>query len=242
MSDEAIGDSTSSYIPNPYPTVGVSVVIFSLRPSGERGQELAALLARRAAAPYAGSWALPGGWVRTGEGLEEAARRQLATRTGLKPAYLEQLYTFGRPERDPREHRIAVAYYALIRSGDEELRAGGETAEVRWFGVGELPEQLAFDHREILDYALWRLRNKLSYARVAYQFLPPEFTLAQLRAVYEVITGKKVDPANFRRRVETSGDIVPTGRRVEGEAHRPPQIYRLIKGPDEWMRRPDGYE
>jgi ADP-ribose pyrophosphatase YjhB (NUDIX family) len=216
------------------------VVIFSLRGRPESGQELAALLIRRAAEPFAGLWALPGGWVRTGEGLEAAARRQLATRTGLRPAYLEQLYTFGRPDRDPREHRIAVAYYALIRVGDEDLRPGGEALEARWFAAQDLPVTLAFDHREILDYALWRLRNKVSYARVAYQLLPPEFTMAQLRAVYEVITGEAIDPANFRRRVEASGDLEPTGKRVEGEAHRPPRLYRLVKGPDEWMRSPEG--
>lgn len=210
---------------SPYPTVGVSVVILSLLASAEGEQRLAVLLVRRAAPPFAGYWALPGGWVRTGEGLEAAARRQLATRTGLRPAYLEQLYTFGRPDRDPREHRIAVAYYALIRRGDEPLRAGDETSDARWFDVESLPA-LAFDHSEILDYGLWRLRNKVSYAHIAFQFLPAEFTLAQLRAVYEVILGKPIDPTNFRRRVEASGTIMPTGKRVEGEAHRPPQLYR----------------
>lgn len=238
MTEAASSQSDTGKHSDAPPTVGVSVVIFSLRPIEAEGQQLAVLLVRRVTPPFEGSWALPGGWVRTGEGLEQAARRQLATRTGLKPAYLEQLYTFGRPDRDPREHRIAVAYYALIRSGDEQLKAGGDSAEPRWFAVAELPAQLAFDHREILEYALWRLRNKVSYARIAYQLLPPEFTMAQLRTVYELILGEAIDPANFRRRVEASGEIEPTGRRIEGEAHRPPRLYRCTLTPDQLARGP----
>ncbi len=206
-----------------WPTVGVSVVIFGLRPRGE-SHELVVLLVRRVAAPFAGLWALPGGWVHTGEGLEEAARRHLLTKTGLHATYLEQLYTFGGPDRDPREHRIAVAYYALV-PGDPAGLSIGER-EARWFSVEALPKRLAFDNNEILRYALWRLRNKVGYADVAFQLLPRNFTLSQLREVYEVILSRKLDPTNFRRKVEASGTIVPTSSRVEGGAHRPPRLYR----------------
>jgi len=207
----------------PWPTIGVSVVIFALRTRSE-SPELAVLLVRRESAPFEGLWALPGGWVHTGEGLEESARRHLLTKTGLQAAYLEQLYTFGKPDRDPREHRIAVAYYALVPGEPEDPTAGQR--EASWFSVDRLPSQLAFDNHDILRYALWRLRNKVSYADVAFQLLPRSFTLTELREVYEVILDRKLDPTNFRRKVEASGTIVPTSSRVEGGAHRPPRLYR----------------
>ena len=207
----------------PWPTIGVSVVIFALRRQQDL-HELAVLLVRRESAPFAGLWALPGGWVHTGEGLEESARRHLLTKTGLESAYLEQLYTFGKPDRDPREHRIAVAYYALVPGEPEDPSTGQR--EARWFSVDRLPKKLAFDNHEILRYALWRLRNKVSYADVAFRLLPKNFTLSELREVYEVILDRKLDPTNFRRKVEASGTIVPTSSRVEGGAHRPPRLYR----------------
>lgn len=219
-----------------WPTVGVSVVIFSLQPHLQQ-RELSVLLVRRVKAPYAGSWALPGGWVHTGEGLEVAARRHLRTKTGLNPTYLEQLYTFGRPDRDPREHRIAVAYYVLVRS-DESATDESSEREAHWFPVDKLPSPLAFDNDEIIQYALWRLRNKVSYAYIAFQLLPPVFTLTQLREVYEEILGHKIDPTNFRRKVEASGTIVPTGARVEGGAHRPPQLYRCTLSPSQLFTGP----
>ncbi|HEX6290056.1 MAG TPA: NUDIX domain-containing protein [Herpetosiphonaceae bacterium] len=221
----------------PWPTVGVSVVIFSLQP-GAQQQELSVLLVRRKKPPYAGLWALPGGWVRTGEGLEEAARRHLHTKAGLTPTYLEQLYTFGRPDRDPREHRIAVAYYALVSSTAAQLPEAQTDREARWFPAEQVPRPLAFDHDAILSYALWRLRNKVSYAYVAYQLLPPTFTLADLRNAYEVILGHPLDPTNFRRKVEASGTIVSTGKRVEGGAHRPPQLYRCKLTPEQLFPGP----
>lgn len=219
-----------------WPTVGVSVVIFSLQPA-ERGSELSVLLVRRTCAPCEGAWALPGGWVHSGEGLEQAARRHLLTKAGLRPAYLEQLYTFGRPDRDPREHRIAVAYYALVRNDESEI-ATAPDREARWFAVDRLPSPLAFDNDEIVQYALWRLRNKVSYAYISYQLLPPTFTLTQLREVYEGILGTEIDPTNFRRKVEASGTIVPTGTRVEGGAHRPPKLYRCTLSPDQLFKGP----
>ncbi|MBC8162604.1 MAG: NUDIX hydrolase [Roseiflexaceae bacterium] len=222
--------------PENWPTVGVSVVIFSLQLTEEE-RRLSVLLVRRDAPPFAGMWALPGGWVHYGEGLEQAARRHLRTKTGLRPTYLEQLYTFGQPGRDPREHRIAVAYYALVRNDEHELSAAPER-EARWYSVDQLPAPLAFDNDAIISYALWRLRNKVSYAAIAFQLLPPTFTLTQLREVYLAILGTKIDPTNFRRKVEASGTIVPTGARVEGGAHRPPQLYRCTLSPDQLFTGP----
>jgi len=207
-----------------WPGIGVSIVIFALRPRGD-SRELVVLLVRRPKPPFSGLWALPGGWVHTGEGLEQSARRHLLTKTGLDATYLEQLYTFGRPDRDPREHRIAVAYYALVPGEPVDPSAGER--EARWFALDALPKQLAFDNHEILGYALWRLRNKVSYADVAFQLLPRHFTLSQLREVYEVILDRSLDPTNFRRKVEATGSILPTIQRVEGGAHRPPRLYRV---------------
>ena len=215
----------------------MSVVIFSLGNS-ESGPELEVLLSRRIRDPEAGRWALPGGWVHSGEGLEAAARRHLLTKTGLKPAYLEQLYTFGRPDRDPREHRLAVAYYALVPSGARSVEGDTPEREARWYPLGSLPAPLAFDNGEIVEYALWRLRNKVSYAYIAYRLLPPTFTLTQLREVYEAILGQSLDPTNFRRKVASSGTIVSTGVRVAGGAHRPPELYRSALGPDQLYTGP----
>lgn len=215
----------------------MSVVIFNLQPGPQR-QQLSVLLVQRSSEPYRGRWALPGGWLHTGEGLEAAARRHLLTKTGLQSTYLEQLYTFGRPDRDPREHRVAVAYYALTPSDGRTPSAIAEGSAARWFAVDELPSPLAFDNDEIVQYALWRLRNKVSYAYVAFRLLPPTFTLAQLREVYEVILGQSIDPTNFRRKVEASGMIVPTGTRVEGGAHRPPKLYRCTLTPDQLLTSP----
>ncbi|GAC1354163.1 MAG: NUDIX domain-containing protein [Herpetosiphon sp.] len=230
MTEELVAETTQQR----WPTVGVSVVIFMLRPITDRYQ-LCVQLVRRSDEPFADHWALPGGWIHWGEGLEESARRHLRTMTGLDPAYLEQLYTFGRPERDPREHRIAVAYYALLPD-HASINPGDRSS--RWFPVDDLPGPLAFDHDEVVRYATWRLRNKVSYAFVAFQLLPPTFTLAQLRGVYEVILGQSIDPTNFRRKVEGSGTIVSTGDRVEGGAHRPPQLYRCTVTPDQLFTGP----
>jgi 8-oxo-dGTP diphosphatase len=223
----------------------VDVVIFSLRPRFQHAweaeetdsvysranHELQVLLVRRAHAPYEKHWALPGGRVRAEENLEEAAARQLKEKTSLRASYLEQLYTFGHKDRDPRGRTVSVAYYALVRTDREKIEAGRDTIEARWFPADELPGEMAFDHDQILHYALWRLRNKIKYANIAFQFLPPTFTLTQLREVYDVIQGKHAkpeDPANFKRKVEASGVIVQTDERLEGGRHRPPRLYRAM--------------
>lgn len=226
----------------------IDVVIFSLRPfdqlqvpeepGGEIPQDLHVLLIRRAKEPFCNQWALPGGRVHPDESLEQSAARQLGEKTSLRAAYLEQLYTFGRISRDPRGRTVSVVYYALVRSDKLQIAPGPGTAEARWFPADHVPSPLAFDHSEILGYALWRLRNKVKYANIAFQFLPPTFTLSQLRAVYEAITGKKEDPGNFKRKVEASGAIVKTEARVEGGRHRPPSLYRAELKADLLQRGP----
>lgn len=222
--------------------VSVDVVVFSVQrnetiTSDEKLLETKVLLVRRTNEPFQGEWALPGGFVNEDESLETAARRVLAERTGLQPTYIEQLYTFGLAERDPRGRVISVSYYALVPTSEI---SGVTNPEAAWFSVEHIPADLAFDHTTILDYGLTRLRNKVSYANIAYHFLPPVFTLAQLREVYEAILGPvlleqkksaKLDPSNFKRKVEEEGGIVPTGTRLTGGRHRPPQLYRCVVQP-----------
>lgn len=212
-------------------SVVVAVVIFSIRSDDAGHPRLQALLVRRGVEPFAGYWSLPGGKLWGDEALDEAAWRQLAEKTALRASYLEQLYTFELCDSSRQMEAAVVAYYALVRTDDTEIAPGRKTMEAAWFPVDELPAELAFDNDEILHHALQRLRSKVEYAHVAFQFLPPAFTMAQLRAVYEVILGRRIDPTNFRRRVEATGTIVPTGSFVSGGRHRPPAVYRCIGDP-----------
>ncbi|MDH3527002.1 MAG: NUDIX hydrolase [Gammaproteobacteria bacterium] len=206
----------------PHPAVTTDIVIFSLRDN-----ELKLLLIKRKGEPFKGKWALPGGFVQLDEDLEAAANRELAQETGVSGVYLEQLYTFGQPNRDPRERVITVAYYALIPSDRLTLTASTDAEAVGWFGMDELPK-LAFDHETIVETAHQRLVAKLDYSTLAFQFMPEEFTLTELQAVYEIILRADIDKRNFRKwvlaleRVEESGEYRRQG------AHRPAKLYRLI--------------
>jgi len=206
------------------PTLAVSTVIFALRPDAESGfMTLWLPLVRRTREPFLDLWALPGGWLPAHEELAAAAARTLHETTGLSPKYLEQLYTFGDLGRSPGDRVISIVYWALVQSGEAELAAGDEN--VRWFPADRLPE-LAFDHNRIVEYALWRLRTKVEYSRIAHAFLGETFTLAQLRDVHEAVLRRALDPANFRRTIESSGTVVDTGLRLAGVPHRPPRLYR----------------
>ncbi|MDQ5853324.1 MAG: NUDIX hydrolase, partial [Chloroflexota bacterium] len=168
-----------------YPAVTVDVVIFTL----QRGA-LHVLLVQRKHAPHEGCWAIPGGFVHPYYPLEAAARRELAEETGVRDVYLEQLYTFGDPGRDPRGRVISVAYIALVRAERQRLGAATDAEAVRWFPVAELPRPLAFDHDLIVSYALDRLRSKLEYTTLAFQLLPSVFSLPELKQTYEQILGE----------------------------------------------------
>lgn len=209
--------------------VAVSTVILTLRRGDDGPPVLALPLVRRTREPFAERWALPGGWLTPEESPVDAAARTLAETTGLAPTYLEQLYAFGAVDRSPTRV-VSIVYWALLRQDDVEAqitahRASGHAPEnVEWFDVDGLPA-LAFDHHEIIEYALWRLRNKVGYSRVAQGFLPAEFTLAELREAYESILGRPLDPANFRRQVEAAGNLTRTDRFRTG-SHRPARLYR----------------
>ena len=224
--------------------LAVSTVIFALRSDSESG--LGALwipLVRRITAPFGGRWALPGGWVRSEEGLADAASRNLLDTTALEPSYLEQLYAFGDVDRSPSGRVVSIVYWALVRADQAERATEGDN--VRWFPADDLPE-LAFDHNMIVDYALWRLRTKLEYSRIAQAFLGETFTLTDLREVHEAVLRRPLDPANFRRQVEST--LVPTGAVVSGGRHRPPRLYRynqtidLVDNGPIGHKKPQGHE
>ena len=198
----------------------VDIVIFTLREGS-----LQVLLVKRGVPPFAGQHAIPGGFLREGESLEEAALRELYEETGVRTVYLEQLYTFGDPARDPRGRVITVAYYALVSSDKLTLVAGADAADARWFRVDGVPP-LAFDHKGILDYAVERLRNKLEYTTVGFQLLPEKFTLGELQAVYEAILGRKLDKRNFRRKMELLG-ILKALREWRHTGRKPAQLFRF---------------
>ena len=200
--------------------VTVDMVIFTIRESA-----LHVLLVRRGVPPFLGEEAIPGGFLREGESLEEAAARELYEETGVRDVFLEQLYTFGDPGRDPRGRVVTVAYYALVASDRLALVAGADAAEARWFPMSGLPD-LAFDHRRILDYALERLRNKLEYTTVGFQLLPEKFTLSELRTVYEAILGRRLDKRNFRRKIALLGILKPL-REWQRTGRKPAQLYRF---------------
>jgi 8-oxo-dGTP diphosphatase len=199
-----------------HPAVSADTILFSL----DAGV-LRVLLVRRPRAPFAGAWALPGGFVGVDESLEEAASRILASKAGLHDVYLEQLYTFGDPDRDPRGRVVTVAYIALVRPGGE---APGPDAA--WVPTDALP-RLAFDHRRILDYALQRLRYKLEYTPVGFRLLPEEFTLPSLQAAYEAVLGRPLDKRNFRKKLLSLRVLKPLPRYRREGPHRPAQLYRF---------------
>jgi len=205
---------------HPRPALTVDIVIFTLREN-----QLQVLLIQRLNEPYAGSWALPGGFVEIDESLENAASRELNEETGITEAFLEQLYTYGDPKRDPRGRVVSIAYYALIPA-DAPVRAegGSDAGQARWFPVDKLPA-LSFDHNEIVAYALRRVRYKLEYTAAGFELLPEEFTLTEIQHTYEIVLGEALDKRNFRRRMLDSGIIEPTELKKGGEG-RPARLYR----------------
>jgi 8-oxo-dGTP diphosphatase len=212
------------------PQLAVSTVIFALRADESGKKTLMIPLVKRIREPHLGKWALPGGPIVGSESLDDAAARNLQATTGLTPRYLEQLYSFGNPDRSASagsaERVISIVYWALVGADEADLAI--ESENVHWLAADDLPE-LAFDHNLIVEYALWRLRAKVNYSRVAHGFLGEEFTLAELREVYEIVLGRPLDKGNFRRSVEASGAIVPTGKVQAGGSHRPPALYTYDK-------------
>jgi ADP-ribose pyrophosphatase YjhB (NUDIX family) len=203
--------------------VTVDLVIFTVN-----DDLLKIMLVKRAEEPFADSWSLPGGFLKTSESLEDAALRVLKEKTGVENVYLEQLYTFGDPDRDPRARVITVTYFALIPWKDLVQPPSDKVSGLMWASVNHLPK-LAFDHKEIVEYAVQRLRAKASYSNIVYGLMPRQFRLSELQRMYEIIIDDKLDKRNFRKRMLATGLLQETGRKDLAGAHRPAMLYKFKK-------------
>ena len=205
------------------PALTVDCVVFGLD-----DEDLKVLLIERDLPPFEGKWALPGGFVRVDESVDDAALRELQEETGVKKVFLEQLYTVGDLNRDPRERVVTVAYYALVRLSSHKVKAATDARQALWFAIDDLPK-LAFDHDKILTMAHERLRGKVRYQPIGFELLPQKFTLRQLQHLYEVVLDRELDKRNFRKKI-LGMQILEELDEVETDvAHRAARLYRFDK-------------
>ena len=206
-----------------YPRAALTVdcVVFGL----DEG-DLKVLLIQRGLAPFEGCWALPGGFLRLDETLEQAALRELREETGIEKVYLEQLYTFGDLDRDPRERVVTIAYYALVKLSDHRVCAATDARRAAWFCVDDRPA-LAFDHQRVVDMARERLRNKVRYQPIGFELLPHKFTLRELQHLYEVVLDRPLDKRNFRKKILGMDLLVELDEVERDVAHRAARLYRF---------------
>ncbi len=207
----------------PRPALTVDCVIF-----GYDASDLKILLIKRGIEPFKGHAALPGGFVREHETLDSAAKRELMEETNVSNVFIEQLYTFGNPGRDPRGRVISTAYFALVKREDYIVIAGDDAAKARWYSVGAIPP-LAFDHAEIVEMALNRLKGKIRYQPVGFELLPEKFTLSDLQHIYEAILQKKLDKRNFRKKIDKTELVIRLNEKEKGVAHRAAYYYKFDK-------------
>ncbi len=205
----------------PRAALAVDCVVFGLDEA-----DLKVLLIQRKLVPFQHAWALPGGFVHLDETIDAAARRELEEEAGVSDVYLEQLYTFGAIDRDPRERVVTVAHFALAKLSDHRIRAATDAMGVGWFDLVDLPK-LAFDHVEIIARAHERLRAKVRYAPVGFELLPPRFSLTQLQRLYEIILGTELDKRNFRKKILAMDLLVETDELEQGVRHRAARLYRF---------------
>lgn len=206
-------------------SVAVDILVFTIEED-----RLKLLMIEREDKPFAGQLALPGVFVGIDETPDAAVVRGIREETGLKDLYFEQLYTFGEVDRDPRMRIISIAYMALVPLEKLTFKAGERTKDAYLVDVEELLNgdmEVAFDHKEIIRYARWRLANKVEYTLIAFHLVPEEFTLPNLQRVYEILLGKNLYKANFRKKIAEY--IEETDFQTSGEAHRPSRLYRLKK-------------
>jgi 8-oxo-dGTP diphosphatase len=216
QTSDAVPDGRESEIVRP--KVAVDTVLFAIE-----GERLKCYLVQLTAGAAADRWAFPGGLVRVGETLDEAARRELYDAAGLRDVYLEQLFSFGDPSRDPGAHVVSIGYLGLIDDAGAANSLSRKYAAGRWFEVAQLPA-LAYDHSVIADYALRRLKSKLEYTNIACNLLPPAFTFAELEDLYATVLERPLDRRNFRRRILMMGLLKRLTEQRRG-AHRPAALY-----------------
>lgn len=215
----------------PRPALTVDCVVFGLDLAAD---ELKVLLIQRGIEPYKSAWALPGGFVEENELADDAAARELQEEAGVKDVFLEQLYTFSAPERDPRGWVVSVAYYALVNLTEHELNAATDATNVAWFSVADVPT-LAFDHADILQQAIVRLKGKVRYQPIGFNLLPEKFTLSQLQKLYENVLERTLDKRNFRKKVLSLGILEELDEVQKDVAHRAARLYRFDKERYEMM-------
>jgi 8-oxo-dGTP diphosphatase len=209
----------------PRPAVTVDCVVFGLDLAN---RNLNILLIRRRLEPFKGKWALPGGFVLMHENLEEAAARELREEAGLTDIYMEQLYTFGAINRDPRDRVVTVAFFALVKMNDLKLHADTDASDAAWFAVDDYPS-LAFDHEDILEAAVLRLKGKVRYQPIGFKLLPENFTLSQLQTLYETILETELDKRNFRKKILAMGFLNELDEIEKDVSHRAARLYRFNK-------------
>ncbi len=205
------------------PALTVDCVVFGLD-----DEDLKVLLIQRDLEPYSGQWALPGGFVHVGESPEESARRELMEETGVRNVFLEQLYTFGEANRDPREHIVTVAHYALVKLSSHKVQAATDARNAAWFAIDDMPS-LAFDHEKILKVALERLKNKVRYQPIGFELLPTKFTLRQLQHLYEKVLDRSIDKRNFRKKIMNMDILIELDEIETDVAHRAARLYSFDK-------------
>lgn len=206
--------------------VTVDAIVFGY----SKADGVSVLLIRRKYPPFKDSWAIPGGFVLEDESLEAAVKRELIEETGVKVNYLEQLYTFGEPERDPRQRIISIAYFALVKSSQfQQLKASTDAAEAQWYNITKLPP-LAFDHKEILQTAIERIRAKIRYQPIGFELLDKKFPFSDLEKLYTVLLNRDIDRRNFTKKILSMGLLEDTGELAAGAgAGRPSKIYQFNK-------------
>ena len=203
------------------PNLAVDCVVFGLDE-----EDLKIILIERDKELYRAKWALPGGFVHIDESLEDAAKRELNEETGITDIFLEQLYTFGEVDLDPRERVVTVAYYALVNLRDHTIQATTDSRNAAWFSVDDVPK-LQFDHNRIVDVALMRLKGKVTYAPIGFELLPKKFTLTQLQRMYEKILDRSIDKRNFRKRILGMGLLKELDEVQMDVAHRAARLYQF---------------
>ncbi|MBW1849126.1 MAG: NUDIX hydrolase [Deltaproteobacteria bacterium] len=206
-----------------FAVIATDIVIFTIK-----NRELCVLLIKMGKEPFKGLWAVPGGLVKSNETVDSSAKRNLFKIVKKKDVFLEQLYTFGKIDRDPSGRVVSVAYFALLHDPDIFIKASNDNESIYWFPVNSLPK-LAYDHKEIIHFAVERLRAKLTYTNIMFSLLPKEFTLSELQKKYEIILCEKLDKRNFRKKIMALNLVKKTDKRTSGKAHRPAHLYQFAQ-------------